>query len=198
MQGFAYAHRDSFPNCDMNNEPTAPESVDFLGRIFHVKGTKILAALTAVLLFSLLGCGGPAIGNLKTIMLTSTPSTNLVGEGGVIQLQAIGVYSTGARKDLTNRVTFTTTIAANSTDDTGAPLATPPQTILINSTGMITAVAPFVCTWIDTTPASSTPAWAITGSYQIVATFGSATSQPLFVTVASAVSATNPAGKCGP
>lgn len=163
-----------------------------------MKGTKILAALTAISILSLLGCGGPAIGDLKTLMISASPSTNLKGEGGTIQFQAIGVYSTGAQKDLTSRVTFTTTIAAGSTDDNGAPLAAPPQTMLVNSTGLATAVAPFVCTWVDTNPSSTTPSWAISGSYQVVATFGSATSQPLFVTVASATSSTNPTGACGP
>ena len=162
-----------------------------------MKGTKILAALTAVLLSSLLGCGGPAIGDLKTITISANPSTNLVGEGGTIQFSAIGVYSTGAQKDLTNRVTFNTTISAGSTDVNGAALAAPPQTILVNSTGLATAVAPFVCSWTDTNPGAATATWAVTGSYQVTATFGSVTSQPLFVTVASATG-DGPGGACGP
>lgn len=166
---------------------------------FHVKATRALAALTTMLLFSLLGCGGAAVGDLKTITPNAVPSTNLVGEGGVVQLQATGVYSTGTQKDLTNRVTFTTSVTPGSVDDTGAPLLPPPQTMTLNSTGLVTAVPPFVCTWIDTTPASSTPSWAISGSYQIVAHFGNATSQPLFVEVGSAISSTNPkGGQCGP
>lgn len=163
-----------------------------------MKGTKILAALTAVLIFSLLGCGTPAIGNLKTITISASPSTNLVGEGGTIQLFATGVYGTGQRQDLTSRVTFNVTVTPGSTDDTGATLLAPPQTMLVNSTGLATAVAPFVCTWVDTNPGGTTPTWFVSGSYQVVATFGSVTSQPLFVTVASQASATNPAGQCGP
>jgi hypothetical protein len=164
-----------------------------------VKGTKILAALAALLLITLLGCGGtPAIGDLKTITLNATPSTNIKGEGGTIQLQAIGVYSTGQEKDLTNRVTFTISVPGSSNVDyTGATLPTPPQTVLLNSTGMITAVAPFVCTWTDTSPGSTTATWAISGSYQVMATFGSVTSQPMFVTVASHTGY-GPGGQCGP
>jgi hypothetical protein len=198
VQGFLCAIRNKFLDCDVNNELTTPGSVDFHGRIFHVKGTRILAALTAVLVFSLLGCGGAAIGDLRTITLSASPNTNLAGEGGTVQLFATGTYSTGAQKDLTNRVTFTATIPVGSTDDTGAALQAPPNTITISSTGLVTAVAPFVCTWIDTTPTSTTASWVISGSYHVVASFGGVTSQPLFITVASQASSTNPKGNCGP
>jgi hypothetical protein len=162
-----------------------------------VKGTKILAALAAVLAIMLSGCGGAAIGDLKTITLSASPSSNIKGEGGTIQFQAVGIYSTGQQRDLTNRVTFNVTISAGSTDVNGAALPTPPQAILVNSTGLATAVPPFVCTWTDTNPGATTATWAITGSYQVLATFGSVTSQPLFVSVASATG-NGPGGACGP
>lgn len=163
-----------------------------------MKGTKILAAMAAVLAIMLPGCGAPAIGDLKTITISASPSTNLKGEGGTIQLSAVGVYSTGQQQNLSNRVTYTITASAGSTLDDGVtPLPTPPQTILLNSTGLATAVAPFVCTWTDTNPGGTTASWAVSGSYQVVATFGSVTSQPLFVTVASATG-NGPAGACGP
>lgn len=161
-----------------------------------MKGTKIFAAVAAVLLLmSLPGCGGPAIGDLKTITLSAN-TTNLKGEGGTLQLSATGVYSTGSQQDLSSRVTFT--VAPTGTLDDGVtPLPTPPQTILLNTTGLATAVAPFVCTWTDTNPGSTTASWAVSGSYQVTATFGSVTSQPLFITVASATG-NGPAGACGP
>lgn len=161
-----------------------------------MKGTSILAGLTAVLVFSLLGCGGPAVGNLKTVTLSAAPSTNLVGEGGTVQLSVFANYNTGATKPIANGMTFTVT--PTGTDDTGAALLTPPNTITVNSTGMITAVAPFVCSWVDTTPTNTTATWFLSGSYQIVATFKGVASQPVFVSLASAASSTNPAGKCGP
>ena len=163
-----------------------------------MKGTLVLAALTAALALSLLGCGGAAIGDLRTITLSTTPSTNLVGEGGTVQMFATGVYSTGTQKDLTSRVKFVITASPGSTDDTGAPLQASPNTVTLNSTGLLTAVAPFVCTWVDTTPANSTPTWFISGSYQVTASFGGVTSQPVFITVASQASSTNPKGNCGP
>lgn len=165
-----------------------------------MRGIKIFAALAAVsLLLSLPGCGSPAIGDLKTITLSSN-STNLKGEGGTLQLFATGVYSTGTHQDLTARVTYNVSVSAapNDVDVNGNLLPAPPQDVLLNSTGMMTAVAPFACTWTDTAAAGSTTAtWAITGSYQVTATFGTVTSQPLFVTVASQTG-NGPGAQCGP
>jgi hypothetical protein len=162
-----------------------------------VKRTSILVGLIAVTALSLSSCGGtPAIGNLRSITLLAAPKTNLVGTGGTVQLQAIGVYSTGNSQDITRRVTFTAT--PTGTDDLGNALPAPPNTVTVNPTGLVTAVAPFVCSWIDTTPAAATPAWAVSGSYQVTASYSGLTSQPVFITVASAVSSTNPKGACGP
>lgn len=156
----------------------------------------LLAALIAAMVLSLSGCGGtPAIGNLRSITLTASPSNNLVGEGGIVQLHATGVYSTGNRQDITRRVTFSVT--PTGTDDLGNSLPAPPSTASINPTGLVTAVTPFACSWVDTTP-STTATWAISGSYQITATYSGITSQPAFITVASAVGSTDPKGGCGP
>lgn len=163
-------------------------------------------AFLAVLGAAELGCGGPAIGDLKTITLSASPSTNLVGQGGTVQLSAMGTYTTGTQKDITARITYT--ITPIGTDDAGAalmnavtPACTPAQgcgTVSINSTGLVTAIAPFVCTWVDTnTSGTGSPAWAISGSYQITATTGKITSQPVFISVASATGAGS-TGKCGP
>jgi hypothetical protein len=157
----------------------------------------ILAAVIAGIALSLSGCGGkPAIGDLRSITLVATPSSNLVGEGGVVQLLATGVYSTGDKQDITRRVTFSA--VPTGADDTGNQLPAPPNTASINPTGLVTAVTPFVCSWVDTTPSASTAAWAISGSYQITATYNGITSQPVFISVASAVGITDPKGGCGP
>ncbi len=162
-----------------------------------MKRTSILVGLIAVTAFSLSSCGGtPAIGNLRSITLMSSPSTNLVGTGGTVQLQAIGVYSTGNSQDITRRVTFAATPVG--TDDLGNPLPAPPNTATINVTGLVTAVAPFVCSWVDTTPGGATANWAVSGSYQITATYKNITSQPVFISVASAAGNTDPKGGCGP
>lgn len=167
-----------------------------------MKRTTIFAALiSAVALFSLLGCGDPAIGKLQTITLTSSASSsggffNLVGEGGTLQLIATGNYSSTNTKDLTGNVTYVVT--PTGTDDGGAPLQAPPLTMTVNSTGLVTAVTPFVCSWVnEQTDSTKPPAWFLSGSYQIVATFQGITSQPIFVGVASAAGAP-PTGACGP
>jgi hypothetical protein len=148
------------------------------------------------MVFSFSYCGGtPAIGDLRTITLTATPSTNLVGEGGTVQLSATGVYSTGTRQDITRRVTFTAT--PTGSDLSGIPLSAPPNSATINATGLVTAVTPFVCTWHDASGGSSTPAWFVTGSYQIVATYHGISSQPVFISVAAA-SGDGKNGACGP
>jgi hypothetical protein len=163
----------------------------------QVKRITILVGLIAMVAFLLSSCGGtPAIGNLRTITLSASPTSNLVGQGGLVQLQALGVYSTGNSQDITRRVTFTATPVGS--DDLGNPLPAPPNTVTFNPTGLVTAVAPFVCTWIDTTPSGSSATWAIVGSYQFTASYNGITSQPVFVTVASAVGSTDPKGGCGP
>jgi hypothetical protein len=162
-----------------------------------VKRISILVGLVAVTAVALSSCGGtPAIGNLRSINLLSSPSTNLVGAGGTVQLDAIGVYSTGNTQDLTRKVTFTAT--AIGVDDQGNPMLAPPNTATVSPTGLVTAVVPFVCSWVDSTPAASTPAWYVSGSYQITASYNGLTSQPVFISVASANGNTNPKGGCGP
>ncbi len=151
--------------------------------------------LTAGVLLQL-GCGKPATGDLRSIILSVTPSTNLAGEGATAQLAATGVYSTGFRQDITRQVTFAAT--PTGTDDTGALLLAPPNTITVSPTGLVTAVPPFVCSWTDTSGGSTTATWALTGSYQLTATYNGITSQPIFLGVGSAVSVTSKTGQCGP
>lgn len=165
----------------------------------RVKRASILVALVAAVVFTQLGCGGPALGSLKTINLTTT-ADNLAGEGATSQLTATGVYTSSDTKDLTLHVTYIVTPMC--CDDNGGALLAPPNTITVSSAGLVTAVPPFVCTWVNTaagsgTGGTSTPKWALTGSYQIVATFQGITSQPVYIGVGSAADNTND-GSCGP
>jgi hypothetical protein len=156
-----------------------------------VKRTCILAVLGSTALFSLLGCGTPARGNLQTVGITSS-SSKLAGEGGTLQLVVMANF--GKESDnVTNQVTYAVTPTGFSLD--GQNLPNPPQTVTISSTGMLTAVPPFVCTYHNVGTATAA-AYVLTGSYQVLATFRGVTSQPFFVGVGSA-SGDGPSSACG-
>lgn len=165
-----------------------------------MKRTILLAALSVAMLLILLpGCGDPAIGTLQSITL-STSTSDLQGEGGAAQLTATGNYSSKATKNLSGNVTYTAT--PMGTTEGGAALpptsATSPQTISVSTTGLVEAIAPFVCTYYNDGTVAS-PVWVLTGSYEIVATFGTVTSNPVYVGVASAAgTGPNDGGQCGP
>jgi len=167
-----------------------------------VKRTILLATLFAAALFILLpGCGDPAIGTLQSITL-STSNSDLYGEGGVAQLTATGNYTSKATKTLTGNVTYTVTPVGYTEEGAALPAtsATKPQTVSVSTTGLVEAVAPFVCTWHNYGTTTS-PSWALTGSYEIVATFDNVTSNPVYMAVASAVGEPAPSadnGLCGP
>jgi len=160
--------------------------------------TLFAAMLCALLATTLLGCGGS--NELQSIQLTigGTGGTfNLQGIGGTLQLKAVGTYSSTKTKDLTNEVTYT--VVPEGTDVNGVPLLAPPMTVTLNTTGLMTAVDPAVCTWENLQQdETKDPAWVIDGMYKVTATFGGVTSQPVFVAVASAAGNGPPAGACGP
>jgi hypothetical protein len=160
---------------------------------------KLFLALTLALAFvGLLGCG--TSNHLKTILLTSGSSTgtfNVKGIGGVLQLKAIGNYSSTQTHDLTNVATYVVTPTGGDSN-TGAALLAPPLTLTMSTTGMATAVDPAACSWINLQPDPLKPAaWALTGAYKVVASFQGITSQPVFIAVASAAGPA-PTGACGP
>jgi hypothetical protein len=169
-----------------------------------VKRTFSFIAFLSLLAICLTSCG--STDTLRTIDLT-TPSTELQGIGGTIQLKATGNYAYGPARDLSDRVTYTVVVspAPNNVDISGTPLPTPttppqtPQTIQIDRNGFITAVPPAVCTFADVGTAT-TAVWVLTGTYEITATFGKITSQPVFIGVASAAGPSAPPanGLCGP
>jgi hypothetical protein len=194
-------------------------------RYSAVNRKTLLAALTcAFLVFSMLGCGQS--NKLQTIQLNvafvnGVPPTgqggffSLQGNGGTIQLQAIGNYSDSKTKDLTNVVTYTVIVDPNFTMDafgnTLLPPCKPPQcpipaappftngTVEYDATGLLTAVEPATCTWIDTSSDPTKPSWFYVGDYMVTVTFEGVTSQPVFVPVASSggkVTIGNPNGVC--
>ena len=198
-------------------------------RYLAVNRKTIFAALACALLaFSMLGCG--TSNHLQTITLTSGNATgtfNVKGIGGTLQLVATGNYSSGKTFDLTNEVTYTVIAdPVHGVDAFGNALLPPcfgscPQsgaqgTIEYGVTGMLTAVQPSTCTWVDVAaiipPATTapTPAWALSGDYMVTASFEGITSQPVFVGVASSVGnpnnpalgaggiGNNPNEACGP
>lgn len=166
-------------------------------RYSAVNRKNLFAALACALLaFSMLGCNAfQTTNHLRSITLMPSGGGlfNLKGIGGTLQLVATGTYSSGQTKDLTNVVTYTVT-----PDPNGMALPTPPLTVTMSPTGLMTAVEPAVCTWHDTqTDATKPPTWVITGSYIVTASIQGITSQQAFVTVASAAGDA-PDGSCGP
>ena len=157
---------------------------------------KLIAVLPiALALLGLLGCG--TSNHLQTITLSSASSTGqfeVKGIGGTLQLKATGNYSSTQTHDLTNVATYS--IAADPY--TGGPLPTPPQGATLNATGLVTAVDPGVCTFVNVqSDPAAPPAWVLTGAYKVTATYQGITSQPVYVAVASAAGP-GPTGACGP
>lgn len=189
-----------------------------------MKRTKILTAVACALLsFSLLGCG--TNNKLQSIQLNAAlingvaPSsqsgfTTLQGNGGTIQLQAIGSYSDDTTKDITNAVTYTVIVDPTYNADVFGNTLVPPcqapkcpnpssppysqGTVEYSQTGLLTAVEPATCTWVDVAPVTTpgtapTPAWYYVGDYIVTATYRGVTSQPFYVPIASSAgSASNP------
>lgn len=158
--------------------------------------TFIAAMGCALLATSLLGCGGS--NKLQSITLTIGSGSglfNLVGIGGTLQLKATGNYSNSKTHDLTHVVTYA--VVPDGVDANGSALPAPPLTVTMSPTGLMTAVDPAACTWVNLEPdPDKAPSWALTGSYKVTATFDGITSQPVFVGVASAAGPGT--GECGP
>jgi hypothetical protein len=190
-------------------------------RYSAVKRKTLFTALAcALLVFSMLGCG--TTNHLQSITLSAAlingiaPTGqsgfySLQGNGGTIQLKATGNYSDGKTKDLTSVVTFAMVVdPVNNVDAFGFALPAPPQTAQISVTGLVTAVEPADCTWIDVSPDPTKQAWLYVGAYQVNASFQGITSQPVYIPVASSGGNTddifanpplvgnNPTELCGP
>jgi len=182
-------------------------------RYSAVNRKTLFAALAcAMLVFSMLGCG--MSNKLQSIQLNAAlingvaPTGQsgfytLQGLGGTIQLQAIGNYSDGKTRDLSNVVTYAMVVdPLNNVDQFGNVLPAPPQTASISVTGLVTATDPAACSWINiAVPPATTPSWAYVGDYTVTVTYQGIKSQPMYIPVASSTgiaSTTNPTGQCGP
>ncbi len=171
--------------------------------------TLFAALVCALMVFSMLGCG--TTDHLKSIQLNATlingvaPSSQpgfitLQGNGGTIQLQAIGTYSGGKTQDLTKTATYTVIVdPLHNIDAFGNTLLPPCQapscpspssppytsgTLEYSPTGLITAVEPATCTFVDV-GAVGTPSYFYSGDYEVTVSFEGVTSQPVYVPVAS-------------
>ena len=184
-----------------------------------MKCKTILAMLACVALaLSLAGCGAfkGDTNHLQSItldvaLINGVPPSgqsgfvSLVGNGGTIQLQPMGNYGGGVAKDLTRMATFSISVDSQANVDAFnfpllepcvGPCPNPPDgvhgTVEIDATGLVTAVQPATCTWIDVSPLDpttgkpTTPSWLYVGDYVVTASYAGVTSQPVYIPVASA------------
>ncbi len=164
-----------------------------------MKRTNILAAIAVTLSLICSGCG--TSDSVKSITLSGvgTGTFEVYGEGGTQQLMVTANYNSGKMVDVTNQSTFVATATGYfvAGDGSQSPLpdpytsyngmsGTPPTTIEISTTGLVTAVQPFVCTFVITSGTSSTVTYGVSGSYQIIATYKGMQSNAQFLPVASA------------
>jgi hypothetical protein len=175
-------------------------------RYSAVNRKNFFAALScALLVFSMLGCGSS--NHLQSVQLSAVqqngqPITtqggiyNLSGDGSTLQLAAYGVYSNGKSVLLNgDGVTYTMIVDPNYTEDAYGVTLLPPcigpctdsahGTAEISPTGLVTAVEPATCTWVDVSPGTSAPSWFFEGAYQVTATYHGITSQPAYIPIAS-------------
>jgi len=156
---------------------------------------------------------------LESLTLTSNGASaggffNLAGVDGTIQLVLTANYHSGKTVDVTNNAIWTVVpegcvFSGDPTNPCAGSLpAYGPNTVPINSTGLMTGIVP-ICTWMDavvttgtgssaTTGPANPPIWEYTGYYQVTATYRNFTSQPVGVGVGVAASGDSPVGGCGP
>jgi hypothetical protein len=211
-----------------------------------VKCKHILAALgCALLALSTVGCGAfkGQTSDLKSITLGASlingqpPSGQsgfftLEGNGGTIQLQATGEYTGGTTKDITHVVTYNVVVDPLANTDAYGNVLLPPcappscpvpgqppytsGTVEYGQTGLITAIQPATCSWVDIVPLQNgqvqPPSWFYSGDYTVTVTYQGITSNPIYIPVASSAgnqyypytedgnpaNLNNPTGACGP
>jgi len=190
-------------------------------RYLAVNRTTLFTALTcALLVFSMLGCGSTH--TLQSVQIstsnqseTSTSGLNLQGISANIQLYAWANYSNG-KSVLIHGDQITWHIVLDplyNVDAYGDLLPPPPQVVELSATGLATAVNPAFCTWIDTALVTTAdpnpaPAWAISGAYDVTATYQGMITPVVAIAVADtggspayppgSSNVNNPSGLCGP
>jgi hypothetical protein len=189
-------------------------------RYSAVNRKTLFAALACALLaFSMLGCG--TTNHLQSIQVSSSNTSEAVtgtisiGVNGAVlgpvQLYVWGNYSNGKSVLLHGTgVAYQIAIDADTpfAVDPGSGalylLAALPDTMELSTTGLLTAVDPSACSWLNSAAGttSTTPAWSMVGTYLVTATYSGLTSPPVFVAVASAPGVYDPnnnkTGACGP
>jgi len=141
---------------------------------------------------------------------------NLLGDTSTIQLYAWANYSNGKAKLLNGEglVYHIVLDPIYNVDAFNNPLPPPSQAVQLSSTGELTAFDEAFCTWVDTAQVTvqnptPTPAWAISGQYDVTVTWEGFTSAPVAVALADtggspenppgdAANENNPSGACGP
>lgn len=169
------------------------------------------ALACALLVLSLLGCGTTR--ELRSIQLSRSNTDPNAGTGVIlfpdapVQMYTWGNYSNGQQKLLNGvggAIGYQIALTPGSVAGTGTlgnPNATPPETVQLSPTGLLTPVVPFaVCTFENVAvPPATSPAFQTTGSYTLTATYQGFTSPPSYIGVATAggiVDTTNPEGLC--
>jgi hypothetical protein len=146
-----------------------------------------------------MGCG--TSDSVRSITLSPTGS-NFQGVDTTIQLNVNANYNSGKVIDVANESAYTVTavccdVSGSALPAPAAPASGQPGTLWVNGTGVMTDEVP-VCTWTLTSAPNATPVtYQLTGYYQVVATYGSVSSQPVSVAVASE-GGNGPGGACGP
>jgi len=185
--------------------------------------TLFAALACALLVFSMLGCG--TTNHLQSIQLSKSNTSetpmnglNVPGISSTLQLYVWENRSNGQAVLLHGAgVAYQIKLDPNNfLDAFGQVLPAPPQVLSLSTTGLITAINPAVCTWVDVAriipPATAAPppSWELSGSYDVTATFGGLTTPPVNIGVASAGGNpsnpalgtqgvnNNPNGLCGP
>ena len=158
----------------------------------------------------MLGCGAfkGSTNHLQSVTLGASlvngvPPTgqagffDLRGDGGTIQLMATANYTNGTAVLLHgSEVIYTVIIDPNHTMDAYGNALLPPcygpcpqngtqGTVEISPTGLVTAVEPATCTWVDPVPLPGTASWFFVGAYQVTVSYQGITSQPVYIPVAS-------------
>jgi hypothetical protein len=182
----------------------------------------LFAALACALLVFGTGCG--TSNKLQSIQLSTSNQAegtigaqNLQGITSTIQLYAWGNYSDGKSKLLNDVGDVTWSIILDPVYDQdafGNLLPSPPETVELSTTGLLTAVDPAYCTWLDvaqvtTQDPTPAPTWVMSGQYDVTVSYSGFTSPPVAVAVADTGGSpdyppgdsnneNNPSGQCGP
>lgn len=167
-----------------------------------MKRKSFLAIFLVALALFTTSCGtGDKIGSVQmTVVGAGGGVVNLAGMGGTLQLQVLAIYTSGKQINETNFATYVVT--PEGSDDSGAPLPTPPLGMSLNKTGLITATETAsgggICVW-DNLGTTAQPSWFYNGDYKIIATYRGFSSNPVYIPVASAADPlTGQVGQCGP